>query len=251
MTRDRAFGDLPFGDATDEAISALIDGELDAFATDHGLEPDDARGRLEAWSGFAARRAALERTRRAVHDESRLDDMTRRRLVTTATRELTPRRSRWRVPVAAAATIAVVATAAAGIVWLTRGADRRASTSTASKAAEIYAGNLGDVTNPAVLRARLEHPRAGATPTAPRETALAPSNGAATPTGAPAGPGAAQVCSRHLAASGPSAREPVVLLADATYKGSSAVVVVLSSHGHTLAYVLARDTCAILAEQFS
>ena len=40
--------DLPFAADTDEALTALIDGELGAFASERGMTEDEARARLVA-----------------------------------------------------------------------------------------------------------------------------------------------------------------------------------------------------------
>ena len=85
MTQPPPLPPPPFGDDTDEALSALLDGELGAFADDHGLTEAEARDRLEQWSEYPARLAALEHGRAAVGEPvAALDDLTRRRLVRTA-----------------------------------------------------------------------------------------------------------------------------------------------------------------------
>ncbi len=105
-----------------ELLSAEIDGEFDAAATDLGLTPADARARLDATPGVAERRAALTGTRTALAVPE-LDEATRERLVSTALQspaasdELSTRRARRSMGrvIGIAATIAAVVVGAGAL----------------------------------------------------------------------------------------------------------------------------------------
>jgi len=105
-----------------ELLSAEIDGEFDAAATDLGLTPADARARLDATPGVTEQRAALTATRTALAVPA-LDDATRERLVSTALQspaasdELSTRRARRTMGrvIGIAATIAAVVVGAGAL----------------------------------------------------------------------------------------------------------------------------------------
>ncbi|MFM7060501.1 MAG: hypothetical protein ACKOZL_04860 [Actinomycetes bacterium] len=54
----------PFGDATDEAVIAMLDGRLDEFAATRRLTEQEARQRLETWPGLGARISTVAAARR-------------------------------------------------------------------------------------------------------------------------------------------------------------------------------------------
>ncbi|MCU1457095.1 MAG: hypothetical protein JWL73_1187 [Actinomycetia bacterium] len=156
---------------TDEAISAHVDGELAAFAADLGLDVADVTRRLEDWPGFETRRAELEASRAAIGalPAPELDELTRQRMLTAATRagSMPPARAtgrarprsrvatRW-TAISAAAAILVVG----GAFVVLRGDHgdhpRRAVDAAAAAPAPLgYVGDLGDVTDPNALRAEL------------------------------------------------------------------------------------------------
>lgn len=172
----------PFGDRTDEAVSAFVDGELAGFAADLGIDPDQAERRLREWPGFEARRSTLGGATLPAApplDEARRRELVRRAVDAVPT-PLVPgirpgphrRRGVPRVLVAAAA--AVVLVGALGVVALTVAGEgpgsskssveagrTGASASDTPPAADHASGaaaeppDLGDVSSPAALRAAL------------------------------------------------------------------------------------------------
>jgi hypothetical protein len=71
-------------DVVDELLSALVDDEFDAAALDLGMTPDEARARLAATPGVAARTRAIDEARAELASTPPLDALTRRRLVNRA-----------------------------------------------------------------------------------------------------------------------------------------------------------------------
>ena len=168
----------PFGDDTDEALSALLDGELGAFADrprhhrGRGARPARGRGRS---STPRSRRARSRCAPRCAAPVPPLDDLTRRRLV---------RNARRRAPGRRVDTVAarrgrgqrIVAVAAAAVDHRARrhrvaiSLDRRRRAATTERRATAAGrgrgrrpsalrgdlGDLGDVTDPAALRALLD-----------------------------------------------------------------------------------------------
>jgi hypothetical protein len=240
--------DLPFGADTDEAVSAFVDGELADFAVARALSENQARLRLEAWPGFAARVAAFAAVRDHVGTVVPLDEVTVQRLV-RGTRDESllpaPRRPRSRVlvriGVAAAVVVGVVAI---GVALVTRGGDPGPQASTASRgprnvpaAPRGFLGDLGDVTDPATLRALLGE-RASAPPTA---RAAAPTPDAAKHEAADAsGTSSSRVdaCAREIAGGA-----PVRFRAVGTFAGAPAVVVGVRRAGRTIVFVVPPDRC--------
>jgi hypothetical protein len=179
---------------TDEAVSADLDGELEAFATDLGLPVGDIRHRLEVWPGFDARRAALEAARTSIRSGAApaLDEITRRRLLagarppessdTTIPAMPVRSRNRWVALSAAAAVLLVFGVGAAVLLRGNGGGTSRTATDAPAVAAVGYVGDLGDVTDPNTLRvavadrlAAAKQTAAGATTNpANTTTALAP-----------------------------------------------------------------------------
>ena len=182
---------------TDEAVSADLDGELEAFATDLGLPVGDIRHRLQVWPGFDARRAALEAARTSIRSGTapELDEITRRRLLAGArppessdtTIPERPVRSRnQRVALSAAAAVLLLLVFGGAAAVLRRGNGGGGTSRTAADAPAVaavgYVGDLGDVTDPNTLRvaiadrlAAAKQTTAGATTNpATTTTALAP-----------------------------------------------------------------------------
>ena len=168
MTQPPPLPPPPFGDDTDEALNALLDGELGAFARDHGLAEAAARARLEEWPELPSRLAALEEVRATVREPvPPLDDLARRRLVRDALSAadgtgVTPKRAGWswlRISAAAAAALIVLAGIGAMLTSLGTGGESKSasekSTATAG-APHGDVGNLGNVTDQATIRALLD-----------------------------------------------------------------------------------------------
>jgi hypothetical protein len=254
----------PFGDDTDDALNALLDGELDAFAREHDMAEDVARARLEAWPEYPARIAALEAVRNAVQESPpALDDLTRRRLVRTAVNALPAppahagrSRSSARWIAAAAAAVLVIVGIGAAIASMGDGGDssQRASSS-AGAPLHGNVGDLGDVTSPTALRALLDrrHPSSTTAPAAPgvsgsttassagtseaqqlnREAAGAPAATSTTPT--TLGPDA---CAQQLAGARKTA-----FVGTGTFKTAPVTIVGITKGGRTIVFVVSSTDC--------
>ncbi|MBV8951244.1 MAG: hypothetical protein JOZ99_10240 [Actinobacteria bacterium] len=260
----------PFGHATDEAVSASIDGELSGFASEHGLTVAEAQDRLERWSGYEDRRRELGRARIALaSDPPVLDPSTRRRLVREAGDHMPARRTRrarhaWRPLVAVAAAVLVLV----GIGLSLRAAGGNHSSATSKSAAVApkvqsgaYVGAVGDVSDPAALRMILTTRLAGL-PEHANDQAQAPNGAPALPLQpAPSGPGpsntaataggdAALRCASVVDHSGTAGTpDPVILLATATFQSHDAVVVGVRHGARYVVIVADQTTCAVLASQ--
>lgn len=248
----------PFADATDEALSALLDGELATFAAERGLTEREARARLEAWPEFAARRAVLARSRDALGAPvSPLDELARRQLVRGALAAVPHERARmqrrteaWAWLGAAAATAFLVL--GIGVLVSSRGTEsttpKSATGGTAKSAANAPRGDLGqlgDVSNPAVLRALLDREIASSTlnPQADR----APSLQRGSPSSAPQASATATAdCSAR-----PFRAHPVLFHASATYHGEPAIVIGIEDRGRIVALVVRADDCATVLTSLS
>ena len=189
----------PFGDATDEAVSALLDDELAAFAADHGISESEAMERLTAWAELESRTAELSAARAALQDtalqESEdaesdgLSELDRKRLVRNALAASSsppaksdsadsPRRRRvsQRLLAAAAAVVVIIGIGAAISRLNDSGGNDSASKSSATGGATTPTprqgnlGNVGDVTNAADLRALLDPKDESAKTSAPRSS---------------------------------------------------------------------------------
>jgi hypothetical protein len=256
----------PFGDATDEAVSALLDDELDDFAAAHGTTVDAARRELTAWPGFDARQRELQRARRAFASEPvELDPLARRRLVSTAVDAVPAppharRRSPWRLVAVAAAVVVVLGAAGFGLSRLGGGGSAssnasKAATRNGATASAAYVGAVGEVANTDVLRAVISQQQAGlpvhapgefstpaaGTPDARRSPAA---SGTTTAAEAQAARGDASRCAKAVAG-----RDPVTFLATATYQGRPAVVVGVHRGTRTVAFVLERTSCAVITAE--
>ncbi|MCZ7529606.1 MAG: hypothetical protein M5U31_04260 [Acidimicrobiia bacterium] len=132
--------DAPGVDAlVDEAVSAELDGSLDALAADLGVDPDALAGAVRDVDDYRERRSALSSARDALRSPALatapLDEVTRRRLVrsaldvarddTRASIDADANRRRRFVPRlgTAAVAAAVLAVVAVGAVFLTQRAD--------------------------------------------------------------------------------------------------------------------------------
>ncbi|MFZ4514884.1 MAG: hypothetical protein ACOYN3_01055 [Acidimicrobiia bacterium] len=115
----------PYGPDTDDAITALIDGELAGFAADTGRSVDEVRTTLEQWGGLEARRARLLTAREAMATPVAFDDPLGSELVAAALAAvpnlapvvaLRARRSRRIAWILSGAAIALVAMVGIGMV---------------------------------------------------------------------------------------------------------------------------------------
>jgi hypothetical protein len=255
MNEPPTFPDLPFGDDTDEAISALIDGELGAFATERGMTEASARARLEAWPRYASRRAAIEQVRAAVGaDAEPLDDVTRRRLVRTATNAVptseapATRQSRSWVWITAAAAAVLLVIVGIGFAISATGDSGKSTDSSASGSAATSAdplrgdvGELGDVSSPQALRSLLDRRAAAADDSAKQSESVAPPAPEQGGTSAAADGGTAidaATCARRLAGS----RE-VRFTGTGTYRGTPVTIVGITDRGRTIVFVVPDTDC--------
>ncbi len=241
----------PFADDTDEALSALLDGDLAAFAAERGLAEAEARARLEAWPEFDERRDALAHSRAALAvPPAPLDELTRHALVRDAVAAMPqqPARSERRAAPwvwLGAAAAAVLLLAGIGALVSSRQSGNTNAKSSAGGALQRAAGAprgdlgaLGDVSDPAVLRALLDRETAASTlnPTEDR----APSSPGGAPQSAPrANTKAVADCSAR-----PFGDHPVLFHASATFHGEPAIVIGIEDRGRTVALVVRADDCA-------
>ena len=267
----------PFGEATDEAVSASIDGELDAFAAEHGVTVDELTRRLSEWRGFEARRRELGDARAAVATElPPLEPLVRRQLVHKAKALGRPaasartgrQRPLWRLLVVVAAAVAVVIAAGVRLAQLGGGSGGSSASKTASGTAGpkvesgAFVGEVGDVSQPNALRTLLTSRLAGlpthasdpASQSASGQTAPGPApSGRSAPGGTTAATGAREAALRCApvvdpAVSGASP-DPVVLLATATFRGRQGVVVGVRRGARSIVFVADRATCNVLTSQ--
>lgn len=253
--------DLPFGPDTDEALNALLDGELDAFATEHGMTEESARERLEAWPDFATRRAALEQVRVAVGAATPpLDDLTRRRLVRTAANALpgssatTPPPTRSWARIVAVAAAALIVVAGIGFAISSNGGDDSSMSSSTGDSASVAGeplrgnvGDLGDVTSPEALRALLDRREAAADNSAksPGGTIAAPQSGGSSADAADGGESYDQrssvkpdECARQLAGS-----RTVAFTGTGAYQGAPVTVIGITEGARTIVFVVPSTDC--------
>jgi hypothetical protein len=247
----------PDGFDVDEALTALIDGELDGFARDHGTTEAAVREQLASDPRLDERRRALLAARAAIAEpEPPLDDLTRHRLVRDAVRAApTPAsgdpRRRWS-PWIAAAAVALVVVIGVGLAIAAFGNDSSTSSSStgSSRVANPLRGNvgdLGDVTSTAALRAllngRAEAAKRRVPHTVPLQNGSADSGAALAPAaGATVSPAA---CAREL-----SGRAPT-FSGTATFRGVPALVLGVDKGGRTIVFVVGRSDCTNVVASIS
>jgi hypothetical protein len=260
----------PFGDDTDEALSAFLDGELAAFAEDHGLTQATARAQLDAWPELEQRLELLERNRAAMQAPvAPLDDLTRRRLVRNALNELpaeagSSKPSRPWAAITAVAAAALIAVAGIGVAISSTGggngsSDRASSGERADSAGPLRGdvGDLGDVTSPEALRTLLDR-RAAAeaagggaentSPGAPAASTTAPSDASDKAPSVPQTFSAAAVaaCADQVAGD-----RPVTFTGTGQYKGQPVTIVGITEGGRTIVFVVASTDCTDVVASIS
>jgi hypothetical protein len=286
---------LPFDDAergdelVDEAISARLDEDFDAWALDHHVDSTTALAALESRTDFQRRRDALESARQWFrHDDvTALDELTRTRLVRNALDAVAPRRSgrhvasRWSIAAAVAAVFVVAGTI--GVLATRSGSDGTHTASAPrtlnnSPSAAPYRGDIGDVSDPDTLRSRIGvlEPVPGAAKagsgaavtstgianadiatTAPPTTVPGPNQGTSPSETFSQGAAAAtplplstvEHCARVRLAQ--TVGGHVTETATGTYRGVRVVVVVIVAKSRSITSVLDGSTCAPLASQSS
>ena len=139
---------------TDDAISAELDGEFDAYAIELGVDPGSLRAQMTARPEYSGHAAALAAAQGAMATPViPLDDVSRARLLSAATQggtssdSLTPSRSRgqaWNARLAVAAAILVVVLGG-GVLLITGGGDDGSAKSASTSAAPdqcVWAGRV-------------------------------------------------------------------------------------------------------------
>jgi hypothetical protein len=236
----------------DTAVSASLDDELDGYAAELGVEPDELRTALTTPDAMA-RRAELAAVRRTLAEEPEpsLDDVTRRRLLASAgvggSREQ-PRRDRSRLlqaGVAAAVTLVVLG-AIYAITRDTGGSGGSAAKSSASGGATAAAvtgdvGELGTV-DPRVVAKLLHGERPSTEGTGGSSFAQdAPAQSTARNQAGTAKTNAQQVdaCATQYATEG-----TIRFRGSGSYGVRPAVVLGIDAGKRTIVFVVAADDCA-------
>lgn len=271
----------PTAHLDDEALSAALDDDMEPVAEAH----------LAACAVCSRRRDQLAVARSAIATATvePLDELTRHRLMSRALTEAgaKPTSQRWSHRTVLVGSIAAALIAALAAVPLLAdlggngGGDE--ATSLAALPAGQFVGDLGDVSDPAVVRARLlgteeaagaaaEAPAAAAPPAAPKAAAPTPTADATRTAPAPADPEAfaddaqrlesgehrqdlnspsgddravADKCVERLV-DGPAKNARLVAVGLGTYRGTPVVVAAFTKGEQTTAYVAARDGCRVL-----
>lgn len=263
-------------EVVDELLSAQLDGEFEAAASDLGLTPGDARTRLDATPGSAQRLVRLTEARAQIGSVEVLPEATRAELVARALAssgvdDLTARRSRraprdWRTWLAAsgaAAALALVVAIAATLATSGgggEGADQTATdqsrTADAERAPAVGGDSvrdLGDVTDPKALRDALEEPTATTVAGSGEATEDGgiPLTGSDDATGgqAPWAQSYDDAYGCDAATADFAVTQAPSLRAVARYEGTPAVILVYDEGDHVFVAVLAADDCRVLATQ--
>jgi hypothetical protein len=236
----------------DTALSASLDGELEAYAVELGVEPDELRRALAAPEA-AARRSELAAVRRALAEEPEpsLDDVTRRRLLAGAgvgTASPAPARrdrSRWLQAGIAAAVTLVLLGAIYAITRDTGGSDGSSAKSSASGGATEAAvtGDVGDlgVVDPRVVAKLLHGERPSTTTSGGSFAQEAPAQSITRDqAGTPAvSPQAVDACATRYATDG-----TIRFRGSGSFGGRPAVVLGIDAGKRTIVFVVAAADCA-------
>jgi hypothetical protein len=237
-------------DPLDERLSAELDG-ADGAATSETPSGDGDEARIEV------RRRALESARDLLAvPPPPLDDVTRQRMLRVAGAEWPQakrRDPRWLNRVAVAAALVVIVALTGLMVKAldgSRSSGSKASRANAAAGTTALPGtaphDLNEVSDPAVLRRRVEDALRAET-----SRAAGPQQQPTT-TAATRGGNATQEDSaaRCLSAVRVPAGATPSILADATFDGAPAVVVVAHDGPRILVFVLATSDCRLLSSQF-
>jgi hypothetical protein len=233
----------------DTALSADLDGALDAYAAELGSVPDAMRAAL-AGPAATARRAELAAVRAALGREpdstGELDELTRRRLLAGAgvgADGTAPRRDRsflLRAGAAAAVTLIVVG-ALYAVIRNSGGSDGSSAKSSGGATSSVAAvtGDVGDLgaVDAAEIARLLEGDAAKSAPSTPGAAA---DRSFTTGAGAEAAvaPAAVEACARQYAAEG-----RIRFRGRGTYQGRPAVVLGIDTAKRTIVFVVAPDNC--------
>ncbi|MFM7271859.1 MAG: hypothetical protein ACKO2C_09555 [Actinomycetes bacterium] len=209
--------DQPFGEDTDLAVIALVDGTLDDFAAARDTDAAAVRSRLEAWPGLSGRVTTVLAARRGTDAAS-------------------PRR-RSRVVLAVAAGVGVLAVLIGGGLWAQRDDGTPARTTRHGMGPHVmdaYIGGIGEIGEPQQLSAAIA--RRG-----PVDVGLGTGATSTTVLGGSGLPIAAERCVR---VSMPG--RDVSLVATGQFRGLGAAIWVTRAGGADVAFVSALDSCDIL-----
>lgn len=237
-------------DPLDERLSAELDGESTP-------EPVDAVDVAEADTDARRRALAAARDLIAVPPPA-LDDVTRRRMVRAAIAVRPhgqPRDLTWLNRIGAvAAGLAVIVAGGLAIKALANssGPSNKASSgagkesSATTEAVHAVPFDLHDVSNPDVLKRRVAAALGALGVTT--STAAAPQTARPPKQPTSAADNSAERCLATVPL--PKGATASRVLADATYKGTPAIVAVATNGNGTAVYVLARSDCRLLTYQF-
>ena len=244
----------------DGAISADLDGDLDGFASDLGLDTETVYARLGADPGAPERRRALEATRASVRQPvEALDEITRARLLARATAlagqagtAATPPRRGGIARIAAVAAIALVVVGV-GVVAITRNESTNAEKAgTSASHGAIRSGDIGDIGR--IDQHKLDGLIGGSAPAHGAAATPSPQadRSSALQTGSPdsAVPGFSSAgalkatgdqvaaCRRVYAGEG-----KIRFTGSGAYQDRPAVVIGLANGARTIVFVVAADNC--------
>lgn len=245
-------------DPRDVRLSAELDGAAASATPGTALEPASTGDGDDAHIVERRRELAVARDLLAIPPPP-LDDITRRRLVRAALAEAPAARRRDRSMLTragvAAAVLAVLvaggvtlkAVTNSGNVFHTASGDKSSKAATASTGPAGSATDFRELSDPLVLRSRVE--RALRDPPA-STTAAAPLTGGENSTQGDT-TAALKVPLGNCAATVrvPAGATPTVL-GDGTFHGAPAIVLVAHNGGRTLIFVVARADCRLLTSQF-
>jgi hypothetical protein len=208
-------GTLPFGDATDDAVVAMLDGTLETFATGQGLTEAEARERLEAWPGLGARISTVVAARRGTRAS---------------------RRSPKNLGLLIGGVIALAVIVTVAIIVIVRSGDSGTKNATPARAhiMDSYIGGLGEVGTDDALRTAIQRRSPVDQGLAQDTTATSPLNGS----------GLSIAAERCVRVNIPG--RSVSLLATATWKAQPVVVYVADVTGAEVAFVSDLSSCAIV-----
>jgi hypothetical protein len=206
---------LPFGDATDDAVVAMLDGRLDAFAAERGITETEARERLEAWPGLGSRISTIVAARRGTR---------------------AARRRPKNVGVIVGSVIAVAVVIAVAIIVVGGSGDDDTSKPKAAHAhiMDSYIGSIGEVGNDDALRTAIQ--RRG-----PVDDGLIQNPTGPTPLN---GSGLSIAAERCVRVNLPG--KSVSMLATGSWKAQPVVIYVADVTGAKVAFVSDLSGCAIL-----
>lgn len=225
----------------DAAISADLDGELDAYAAELGLSPAEVRDQVSTPAATERREALAAARARLRSPVAAVDDVTRRRLLDAAAPATAASSRGNRTLVARALAVAAAIALVVGTVVVVggRGSDDGAKSSGSGGGSAAARGDLGDLGS--VDQRKVESllgPQAGS---------VAPENAGAdnsvtapgfTPDAKAATPAQVQECADQYASVG-----DVRFRASGAFSGRPAVILGIDRSDRTIVFVVAAGAC--------